>query len=74
MRTTVSIDDDLLNAARNMAEARGVPLGQVVSELMRKGMQAKADYDMRNGFPVFRVHSSSRPITLEDVKKAEDEP
>lgn len=73
MRTTVAIDDDLLAVAKSMAEARSITLGQMISELMRKGLCAAPDRDMRNGLPVFRVSENARPITLADVKKAEDE-
>lgn len=73
MRTTVSIDDDLLAVARNMAEARSVSLGKVISELMRQGLATATVPEVRNGFPLFQVSRNARPITLEDVKKAEDD-
>ena len=37
MRTTLSIDDDVLAAARELAERNGCTLGKAVSELARKG-------------------------------------
>jgi len=73
MRTTLTIDDDLLDAARSLARSRSVPLGKVISELARKGMQASVRTRRKSNFPVFPVSSSARPITLEDVKKIEDE-
>ena len=39
MRTTLSIDDDVLEAARALAEARHIPLGEAVSCLARRGMK-----------------------------------
>lgn len=75
MRTTLSIDDDALEAARKLAEARKQPLGRVVSDLIRRGLAARAEYRTRgDGFPVFGVAEDSPPITLEDVKRDEDEP
>ncbi len=77
MRTTVSIDDDLLGAARSLARHRSLTLGEAVSELMRRGLQAparKAPQPRPSGFPVFPVPEQARPITLEDVKRDEDEP
>lgn len=38
MRTTVDIDDTVLAAARSLARARGVSLGQALSELARRGL------------------------------------
>ncbi len=75
MRTTLSIDDDALEAARKLATVRKQSLGRVVSDLMRRGLSARAAYPAQeNGFPVFQVKQDSPLITLEDVKRDEDEP
>ena len=37
MRTTLKIDDDVLAAARELADRDGCTLGKAVSELARKG-------------------------------------
>lgn len=73
MRTTLTIDDDLLSAARSLARSRSVPVGQVISDLARKGLSVPPRVHRRNGFPVFSVPPTAHPITLEDVKKIEDE-
>jgi len=49
MRTTLAIDDDLLAAAKAMAQARSVSVGEVVSELMRKGLQVRSGSDTKSG-------------------------
>jgi len=75
MRTTVAIDDDVLEAARKLAAVRDQSLGQVVSELMRRGLAVRTGYRTdASGFPTFEVRDDSPPITLEDVKRDEDEP
>lgn len=75
MRTTLTLDNDTLEAARKLALTRHQPLGRVVSELMRRGLAVRTVYsEQDNGFPVFRVAEDSPPITLEDVKRDEDEP
>jgi hypothetical protein len=55
MRTTLDIDDDVLAAARELAVARKITAGQVISELARQALtRAFADKPpaYRNGFPV----------------------
>jgi hypothetical protein len=74
MRTTLTIDDDLLMAAKSLAQSRSVSVGTVISELARKGLRAPVRIRRRNGFPVIDVPKTARPITPEDVKKIEDEP
>ena len=77
MRTTLNIDDEVVQAAKSIARARSVSLGKVVTELLRKGLEAESRPGNRHvdsGFPVFTVPSGARPITLDDVKSAEDEP
>ena len=75
MRTTVNIDDHLLRVAKSLAQTRSVSVGTVNCELMAKGleMDRQPSTHRENGFPVFSVPQGARPITLDDVKKAEDE-
>jgi len=75
MKVSVSIDDDLLAAARSLARVRSQSLGRVLSDLIRRGLGASTCLGKEeiNGFPVFRVPPKARPITLHVVKKHEDE-
>jgi hypothetical protein len=73
MRTTLNIDEDILNAARQIAAARSKGVGEVLSELARRGLEAQAKTATRAGFPVFRVSKRAKPLTLEDVRRDEDE-
>ncbi|OGV62960.1 MAG: hypothetical protein A2498_05750 [Lentisphaerae bacterium RIFOXYC12_FULL_60_16] len=76
MRTTLTIDNDLLAAARSLARARSLTLGQALSELARRGLSATARLNKGRrgtGFPVFTVPRDAHRITLEDVHRAEDE-
>jgi hypothetical protein len=43
MRTTLDIDDDVLQAAKELAEAEGKTAGQVASELMRRALSGPAE-------------------------------
>lgn len=74
MRTTLSIDPEVLAAARRIAADRSTSLGEVISELARKGLRAESVRSARGGrFPVFRVPKSARVITPEDVARAHDD-
>jgi hypothetical protein len=42
MRTTLDIDDDLLNAAKELARRDGVTAGQMVSRLLRSSLTSPA--------------------------------
>lgn len=76
MRTTLNLEPDVLAAARKIAGARGVPLGKAVSDLVRRGLDAGAPAGAKGparAFPVFEVGRGVAPLTLEDVKRDEDE-
>ena len=71
MRTTITLDNDVLAVARALAARRGVSLGSAVSDLARRGFrQTSAGGQDDDGVPVFRVAAGAAPITSEDVQKA----
>lgn len=72
MRTTLNLDDDLLDVARALAREQQRPLGDVVSDLMRRALQPRTTV-RDDGFPVFVVSADSPPITSEMVRRALDE-
>lgn len=69
MRTTLSIDDDVLEDARGIARAEGRSLGEVVTDLLRRSL-APAGIRVRDGFPAFDVPADAPPITTEQVAAA----
>ena len=73
MRTTLTIEADVFIAARKLAEARSESIGKVVSDLMRRGLEAETPVKIKSGFPVFKVSNRAVPLTLADVKRDEDE-
>ncbi len=74
MRTTLSIDDDVLAAAKALAERQRKTIGEVVSELARKALQpAKLAQRRRNGVPLFPVRKNSGPVTMELINRLRDE-
>jgi len=73
MRTTLSLDPDVLSAARQIAAARSKSIGQVISELARLGLEARAKVRVRHGFPVFHVREGAATLTPQDIRRDEDE-
>lgn len=71
MRTTLSLDDDVLRAARSLSRAEGKSLGAVVSELARKGLRpAPPGRKRRGGLPTFDVPDDAAVLTPEMVREA----
>lgn len=60
MRTTVSIADELLDAARRRATDRGVTLGAVMEAALRRELAHDGGAE-RPPVPVFRGGSGPRP-------------
>ena len=46
MRTTLSIDDDVLYAVKSLARRQGRSVGEVMSELARQALQAPVGQDV----------------------------
>jgi len=75
MRTTIDIADDVLQAARELAELRGETLGALISALARKGLEAPpAAAAIRNGVPLLprRPEGAPKP-TLKLVNKLRED-
>ncbi len=70
MRTTLNLDDDVLAIAKSLAAARNISVGDAVSYLMRKGLEARAPVQIRNGFHVFCVDESTPGFGPDEVKAA----
>ncbi|HVY15338.1 MAG TPA: hypothetical protein VHB27_08925 [Rhodopila sp.] len=73
MRTTLSIDDDVLIAAKALARQQNRSLGEVVSALARRSLERPAPEGSRNGIPLLAPRTDSPPITLELVNALRDE-
>jgi len=74
VRTTINLDDDVLETARSIARAEGRAMGAVLSDLVRRGLvPTQPRIDEEDGFPVFRVRQPAQPITAEMVRTALEE-
>ena len=75
MRTTLDIEDDVLKAAKELAEREGRTAGKVLSDLARRGLATpvrgrKNRSAMRGGVPV--LPSRHEIVTLEHVQRLKD--
>lgn len=73
MRTTLNLDDDLAQVARQLASRRRQTLGQVVSELARAGLEPRRQAKVRNGVPLFTPKAGARKPHLGLVNRLRDE-
>ena len=75
MRTTLDIEDDVLQAAKELAQREGRTAGRVLSDLARRGLAAPAPRSgsrvrLRRGVPV--LASRGEIVTLEHVQRLSD--
>jgi hypothetical protein len=78
MRTTLQIDDDVMQAARVLARQQGSSLGAVISALARRALStpsapAAMGQQLRNGLPLLPVQPKGAPVDLELVNSLRDE-
>lgn len=74
MRTTVTIDDDVFAAAKELAARERKSIGEVLSSLAREALRPeKQTRRKRNGIPLLPVRPDAKPVTLELVNQLRDD-
>jgi hypothetical protein len=74
VRTTLAIDDDVLAAAREMAETERKSVGEVISALARRALQpASSGGATRNGVPLLPIRPNAPRVTSELVRQLQEE-
>lgn len=76
MRTTLTLDDDVLAAARNLAEREQKTLGEVISTLSRQALRhgrPEVPHATRNGVPLLPVRPDAAAVTSEIVQRLREE-
>jgi hypothetical protein len=75
MRTTLTIDDDVLAAAKALADVQNKTTGEVLSALVRQALQPgpATPRRYRNGVPLLEGSPNARPVTMELVNQLRDE-
>jgi hypothetical protein len=74
MRTTLDIDADVLQAAKEIAEVRGITAGRALSDLARAGLAPKRGARTRNGVPLLAPPAGARRLTMKQVNELRDVP
>ena len=75
MRTTLDIDEDVLQAAKELGEMRGQTAGKVLSDLARKALTSATTPvpKVRNGVPLLPRRLGGRIVTMKLVNELRDE-
>ncbi len=75
MRTTLDIDEDVLQAAKDIAAMRKSTAGKVLSELARQALEPRDEPPrVRHGVPVLpRRAAGERPVSVDDVDRLLDD-
>jgi len=72
MRTTLTLPDDVYEAARSVSAERQISLGDALALLVRRGLHP-VSVDASKAFPSFRLPEDTERITLKRTLDAEDE-
>jgi len=74
MRTTLNLDDDVLQAVKEIARLRGSTAGEVLSALAREALRARTSSGAtRNGVPLLDPVADAGIVSLEHVVELMDE-
>jgi hypothetical protein len=73
MRTTLDLDEDLIQVAKQLAVQRGATMGRIISDLTRQALEPKRPRKTRNGVPLFVPKRGVKKPSLALVNKLRDE-
>ena len=74
VRTTLDIDEDVLQSVKELAASRRTTAGRVISELARKALTPRERTPRtRNGVPLLPERKGARLVTPEMVNRLRDE-
>ena len=74
MRTTLDIEDDVLEVAKSLARHQRLSLGKAVSALIRMAIHPSSQKEeVRNGLRVIARRPNAKVVTLDTVNHLRDE-
>lgn len=65
----MTVDDDVFEAAKALADSSGKKLGAVLSQLARRGLRAEYKGGRKNNLPVFKVAADAPVIPSSRAQK-----
>ncbi len=73
MRTTLDLDDDVLQAAKELADTYGVTAGKMLSNLARQALTPTGPVPkVRNGIPLLPRRPGQEIMTMKLVNELRD--
>lgn len=75
MRTTLDIDDDVMDAAKQLARLKNQGIGRALSDLARRGLvpDVAPKVEIRDGIPVWTHAPGAVAVTTELIRNLTDE-
>jgi hypothetical protein len=73
MRTTLTLDDDVLRLVKQYAESRSLTLGEAVSDLVQRALTVPRPTKEVNGVQVFDLSAESPRVSSKKVRELDAE-
>jgi len=74
MRTTLTIDNDVLAAAKELAAEQQKTVGEVISDLARRALNSRVLHgNVCNGVPLLPSVDDAGLVTSEMIKRLQDD-
>jgi hypothetical protein len=75
MRTTITLDEDIYDAAQHLSRVSGDRLGKVISKLARRGLERKRPPARKGArrFPTFEIPAGAPIISASRIERVLDE-
>jgi len=73
MRTTLDIDEDVLQAAKELAAAQRRTAGKILSDLARRALRPAGAEEVKNGVPLLPPRAGATVVTPDVVDRLLDE-
>jgi hypothetical protein len=73
MRTTLTLDDDVLRLVKRYAESRSLTLGEAVSDLVQRALTVPRPTKEVNGVRVFDLPPESPRVSSKKVRELDAE-
>lgn len=73
MRTTLTLDDEVLREVKKYAQSRSLTLGEAISDLVQRALTVPRPTREVNGVRVFDLPAESPRVTTKRVRELDSE-